>query len=165
MGFAIAGVIIAVISAALSTFMAVRNSQQQAKLAKAVQEQKDEEAAAAQSQAAFDEKQQRRRNALLIAKQNAIFAASGVDTTEGTPLFTAIDSAQQAELDALNIRTQGQRQTAGLRFESSIAKFRRHQALSGIPFEIAGGVLSAASAATSAYGSYSGKKTNLSDWI
>lgn len=162
---AIVAVAAAVIATAISTYMSVRSTQQQAALARSVQQQKEEERRAAIEQAAFDEKQNRRKNALLMAKQEAIFAASGYDTTEGTPLFTSIDSAKQAELDALNIRGAGGRQAAGLKFESNIARFRSQAAEGAIPLIIAQGVAEATSSGYTTYKRATARRPSVvSDW-
>lgn len=78
--------------------------------------------AVAQRQAAAAQEQIiRARAARMLSKQRALYAKAGV-TMEGTPLAVLADQAQQAELDALTARYEGeigaqrsQSQAAGLR--------------------------------------------------
>src|SRR5882724_106026 len=72
----IAAIAVTVAAAGLSTYAAVKSSENQAALAKAVQKQKETEAQNVAETAAFEERQTRRRTALLIGKQTAIQAAS-----------------------------------------------------------------------------------------
>ena len=58
-------------------------------------------------QAKIEEEQSRRRSAMIMGKTQAVAAAAGLDTTFGSPLDIALDQAQQAELEALNIRYMG----------------------------------------------------------
>ena len=161
-GFAIAGVVaavLAVVAAGVGTYVSVQQSQQAAEEANMVRKQKELEAQQARESAAFAETQQRRRASLLLGKQQAIEAAAGVSTSSGSPFNAEIDLTTQAELEALNIRRTGAVEAQGREWEARIAKFRRDTARGAIPFEIAGGVLSAASSATSAYGSYKYRTT------
>lgn len=58
--------------------------------------------------AAYDEARYRRTAMQTMARARANMAAAGVSTTSGTPLLLELDSARQAELEALNIRRTGQ---------------------------------------------------------
>lgn len=57
--------------------------------------------------AGIEEKASRRRATQILAKQRAIGAASGLDTSSGSPLEIMLDSARQAEEEALTIRMGG----------------------------------------------------------
>jgi len=158
MAFAVAiiGVVVAVVAAGVGTYVAVEAANAQAKEARAIRDEKEAEAANAVQTAAFEEKQHRRRMELLLGKQQAITAASGVATTSGSPLYAELDLTTQAELDALNIRRGGQLEAETKRFEARMAKYREETIRGTIPWTIASGVLSAAGSATSAYSSYKG---------
>jgi len=142
------------VAAGVGTYVAVQQSNAQAEEANAIRKQKEEEAKQARESALYQEQQLRRKQQLLLGKQQAITAAAGVDLTQGTPLYAELDFAQQAEMEALNVRRTGKIEESSRAFEARIAKFRRDTARGAIPFEIAGGVLSAASSATSAYYGY-----------
>lgn len=75
-----------------------------------------------QQQSAFDEAQARRRASLSMGSMVATSAATGVDITSGSPLFMELDSAKQAELDAMNIRRQGNLAASAKRFEARMAR-------------------------------------------
>jgi hypothetical protein len=57
-----------------------------------------------------------------IGKQRAIIGASGLDTTSGTPLDIMLESAKQAELEALMVEANSERKARGLKYQSNIAK-------------------------------------------
>jgi hypothetical protein len=111
------------------------------------------EAKSIEEQAAFQEQQSRRQSRMLIGKQIAVGAASGVDITSGSPLFMELDSVKQAELEALNIRHQGALGSASKKFEARMAKAR-------IPGIIMGGVAQAGGALAAG-----GDKSVLAGWM
>lgn len=117
------------------------------------------EAKSIEEQAAFQEGQSRRQSRMLIGKQIAAGAASGVDITSGSPLFMELDSVRQAELDALNIRHQGALGSASKRFEARMAKAR-------IPGIIMGGISQAGGslALASTAGGAGGGGSVLGNW-
>lgn len=82
-----------------------------------------------------DEFANRRNSAKVIAKQQAGAAAAGLDIGSGTPLELLMDSAYNAELNALNIRKAGQ-------FESDYYKTRARRSKASIPGLAFGGLLS-----------------------
>jgi len=69
------------------------------------------------------EQNQRTRTRLLIAEQQAGFAASGVEIGSGSALSVTADTAQFGELDALTIRNNAQREAWG--YLSQAADFTR----------------------------------------
>jgi hypothetical protein len=154
-----AAVAVAVVGAGVGTYAAVQQSQQQADLAKAVQKQKDIEAQTAVETAAFEETQHRRRIKLLMGQQEATYAASGLDPSQGTPLMRDIDLAKQGELEALSIRRGGSIEAASSRFEANIAKFQAGVYTNRIPYQVAGGVLQGTAAGLSAYSAARGRQT------
>lgn len=149
-----AAVIVAVIGAGVGTWQALEARARQEEEAEAVADSKRNEAQAARESAAFQERQHRRRMALLLGKQTAVTAAAGVSLLSGSAIGAEIDLAEQAELEALNIRRGGKIESEARLFEARIAKFRADTARGQVPFDIASGVLSAASGVTSAYSDY-----------
>jgi hypothetical protein len=156
MAFAVAivGAVIAAVAAGVGTWQAVEAHQRQAEEAKAVEDQKNKEAQAARESAAFAEQQHRRRISLLAGQQAAVTAAAGVSLSDGSPLNAEIDLTTQGELEALNLRRGGQIESQAREFEARLARYRADTAKGMIPFDIAGGVLSAASGATTSYANY-----------
>jgi hypothetical protein len=104
----------------------------------------DTRARSIEAQTDFDVTQQRRKAALYLGESNAAAAASGVAITSGSPLLHELDRVKQTEIEAQNIRAQGQTAAASTRFQS---KIMRRQ----IPFQIMGGVAQAGSSILSSY--------------
>jgi|SRR6266850_3601443 len=152
------GLAVTIISAAISTYSQVQQSEQQTDLAKAVQKQKDVEAQTAIETAKFEETQHRRRIRLLMGQQEATYAASGLDPSQGTPMIREIDLAKQGELEALAIRRGGSIEAASSRFEANIAKFQAGVYSGRVPMQITGGVLQASAASASAYNTSRGRQ-------
>ena len=151
---AVAGIAIALIGAGVGTWQAVEARQRAADEADAMQEQKKNEAQAARDAAAFEEQQHRRRMSILLGKQTAITAASGTSVLSRSAIDAEIDLTTQAELEALNIRQRGKIESQTRDFEARLAKYRADTQRGQIGYDIAGGVLTAASGATSSYGTY-----------
>ena len=156
----------AVLSAAASTYAAVQQSEQNAAMARATRKQRETEAAQAADAAMFEERQHRRRIAILLGKQQAIFAASGVDPSSGSPLVQQIDLIKQGEIEALNIRAGGSLESSERMFEAGLAKYRARTLKSQVPLQIASGVTSAVAGAGVAYSRYqTRRKTVGNTWI
>lgn len=163
-GFEIPLAALAVASAATTAAVSIKQSQDQAKVDETIGKQKQTDAATATANAAFEEHNAQRRNALILARQQAIFAAAGIDPQSGSPVTIAIDSAKQARMEELAIRSEGSQQSQALTFESRIAKYRANVARGALPYQIAGGVLSTASAGVGTYYAARGRRSVLSDW-
>lgn len=58
--------------------------------------------------AAYEEEIARKKSAKLLASQRQLYARAGVDPTRGTPLIVAMETAEEAEKEALAIRRQGE---------------------------------------------------------
>lgn len=74
--------------------------------------------------ARFEEQQSRRQAQRILAKQRAIGAASGIDTSSGSFLELMLDSAREAEEEALTIRQGGRIQANQARYAGAVAKSR-----------------------------------------
>jgi hypothetical protein len=88
--------------------------------------------------------QERYKNRDLLSRQLAVSGASGVETTSGSPLSLALESAYQGEMNVLNIGYTGQQRSAAKRYEKSVYQAQ-------VPGIITGGVLNSISAGLSAY--------------
>ena len=143
MGFAIAGLVVAVIGAGISTYAAYSQAQQQQQAAKSESAFRMQEAESARQSAAYEERQYRRRIALLLGKQEAIAGASGTDPTSGSPLLMELDNVKQGELEALNIRRTGQVAASAREYEARLARQRASFAGQQKGYAIAGGILQA----------------------
>lgn len=88
---------ISVAGSAISTYGQVQGARAQAKLIR--------------QDAQMDEDASRRNSLRIMAQRRAMGAASGLDTSSGSPLLMQLDQARQAELEALKIRYRGETQS------------------------------------------------------
>ncbi len=77
--------------------------------------------------------QERRRQRILQGQGNAIAAASGLDTTSGSPLLMELDRVRQGEMEVQSIQRAGNVAATTRRYGASLAK-------GSIPYSILGGV-------------------------
>ncbi len=128
----------------------------------------DAQARSEEANAAFQETQQRRENQFFLGDAIAKGAASGVAITSGSPLLHELDRVKQTEMQALNIRAQGQNQAASTRFQSRMVRRQ-------IPWQILTGITGAGSSLMSGYaaGGFkgsgygaagSGESSSLNNW-
>lgn len=83
-----------------------------------------QQAAFERQRAAIQEAQFRRDAARLGGKQRALLAKAGVRVAEGSPLLLQVETAAQAELEALTIRAGGDITAAQLRQEAILQRMR-----------------------------------------
>lgn len=83
-----------------------------------------QQAAFERQRAAIQEAQFRRDAARLGGKQRALLAKAGVRVAEGSPLLLQVETAAQAELEALTIRAGGDITAARLRQEAILQRMR-----------------------------------------
>ena len=133
----------ALAATAVTTNAAVKQAEYQQKLAEADKKAAKFEAQSRRDAAAFEEARFRTRAARLIGKQQAIYGASGVDTTVGSPLLMQLDSVRQAELESMNIRRTGQAGAIMADYSGSMAEYRSQWSGQQSSAAIAGGVVQA----------------------
>ena len=153
--------VLAVAATAVQTYSSIQQAEQQADEQKAVFKQKQIEAQAAQESAAYEERQQRRQIAFALGKQQAITAAAGLSTTDGTPFLQELDLVAQGELEALSIRRHGRLASSVSEFEGNIARYRRETAKSAVPLIAASGALQASSQVAGSAWSYKSYQTRV----
>jgi hypothetical protein len=105
-----------------------------------------ERAKVAQNQAFANEEAQRRTADQIIGQQRAAVTQSGF-TADGTNLDLVKQSATNAELDALNIRYEGQLQAVGDIQQANLSNMAATDATQA-------GIYNAGASALSAYGGY-----------
>jgi cobalamin biosynthesis Mg chelatase CobN len=125
---AIAAAVAAVAGAAVSAGGAVYSGIQQQHQAQQQADVAEQQAQQAQIAGAAAEQQTRERSRQVMAAQRALLGGTGV-TTEGTPLLTLLDTASQAELDALRARYTGQVRSFGELEQASLLRQRAGQYL------------------------------------
>jgi hypothetical protein len=94
----------AVAASAVSAYASYEQGEQQKKVAKYNQRAAENQAALEKEKGRLAAESERDRQRRLLATQHVRQAASGVLTTEGSPLVVAMDSARQAERDQQLIR-------------------------------------------------------------
>jgi len=87
----------------------------------------------------------------LKGKQRLAYAAAGVDISSGTPLDTMMQTARDAEMDAINIRKQGELTARNYYSDSEIL---RYQGKTGAQAATIGAGATILQGAGNAYGSY-----------
>ncbi len=88
----------------------------------------DQNAIIAKNQAVTEEFRIRRGAEKLKGKQRVAFAASGVDIGTGSPLLVLADTARQAEIDAMTVRTRGAIEEAGFKEQAVTKRYSGKQA-------------------------------------
>jgi hypothetical protein len=117
-------VAVAVIGAGISAYAASEQAAASRQAAKEQEKHLKQQAQSEVDQAAYEERQFRKRLRVLMGKQSAEMASLGIDPSSGSPLLMALDTAKQAELEAINIRRTGARAASATEFEASMAKSR-----------------------------------------
>ena len=102
---------------------------------------------------AREEQKQKALTQQLMAKQQAAFAANGVDPTFGTPLDRMVDTAKQGAIDDLTIRVSTYRQYDDVRNQA--VSYRNQAALYDMEAKNSrtAGILSAFGSMASSFGS------------
>jgi Flp pilus assembly protein TadB len=96
---AVAAVVIGVAAAGASAYASYEQAEQQKKSAKYNQRVAENQAAQAKEQGKLAAESERDRQRRLLATQHVRQAASGVLTTEGSPLVVQADSVRQGQRD------------------------------------------------------------------
>lgn len=135
------GTVSTVAGAGLSTLSSVQQARFQSAASKAQASAARREAQIEEDNAKFEEQQFRRKIGMVLGKQTAISAASGIDITSGSSLFAELDNIRQAEIEALTIRRGGALASSSKLFESRLAKMQARRYRSSIPGIVAGGVV------------------------
>lgn len=108
-----------------------------------------------------NEEAQRRKSAQDMGHLRAGLAENGIGLDSGTATDLTEQSALNAEMDALNIRYQGQTQARAYKTQSALDTQAANQARSNASAAMTQGYLSAGSAALTGYGRYSNYQARL----
>lgn len=95
----------------------------------------------AEQEAAAEEARRRRESSREMGAIRAGIAKSGVQSA-GTPLMVLAQSAEEAEMDALSAKWQGQTSADLYRMEAASARQRGKAAKQAIPFNVGSSLLS-----------------------
>lgn len=116
-----------------------------------------QQAAVALQQSGLEEEHQRRENRAFLAEQRAAIAEAGTGLLSSSNQRLVVQSARDAEQDALNIRYAGLLEAHGLMARSSQSAYQAKAAKSQLPGLRASGYLSAIGAGLSGYSSGGGR--------
>jgi hypothetical protein len=122
-GVEIAVVAVAVAGAAVSAYAAYESGQQQAAAARYNRKVAQNQATSAQDQGELAAERERERNRRLLASQRAAYGASGVITTEGSPLLVQMDSAREAVRSEQLLRYNADLAETGFRSQATLQGF------------------------------------------
>lgn len=114
------------ISAAIGAVGAIQQSRQASATANYNARQQEVSANVARRQAAAREEMQRKEARKFLGRQRAAIAESGTGFG-GTNQDIAVQSALDAELDALNIRYQGELEARGLNEQANLTRLEGRQ--------------------------------------
>lgn len=116
--FAIIAIVGAVVAAASTAMAAKAQADAQRFQAKLAERQAETERQIAERKA----EDQRRKTSALIASQRALFAGSGIDPGEGTPLLVTSDTAREGKLGELDILFGGENRASDLHATANLRK-------------------------------------------
>ena len=152
---AIAAAVAATAAAAASAYAQHQAGEAQAKAAKYQARLTENQAIAARQAAAVAEARSRERTDRVRALARTRAEASGVSSTEGSPLLVMMENAREAELEAQLIRYGGETQAGFLGDEAKLHLFSgrvaRNQAAIGAGTTLLSGVANAAGVGASYY--------------
>lgn len=101
----------------------------------------ERDAEISRQQSAVEEARVRRESARDIGRIRAGISKSGV-TFEGTPLLVLAESAEMAELDALNVRWTGENAVSASKSEATLQRMKGASAKKALPFAVGSTLLS-----------------------
>lgn len=148
-----AGVIVAVVAAGIGAYSASEQAAAQEQQAKYNKRVASNQAQATQNAAAVAEDNQREHDRRVLAQQRALAGGAGL-STEGSALLVMIDSAKQAELDAVRIRYGGAQSAQGLEDQAGLFGSAATQAKKQGQIGVGTTLLTGASNAVGSYARY-----------
>ena len=153
MAFAIIGAVAAAVGAVVAAYGTYETGQQQQAASEYNKKVARNQAQAARDAASIQEDAIRDRDRRLLARQRAEVGASGY-TAEGSPLSVMLDSAQEAELEALRVRYGGASAAAGAQSDAQLQSFYGQNAARAGTIGAGGTLLTAAGQAAGAASRY-----------
>ena len=118
-GALIASIVGVVVSAGIGAYAASESAAAAERQSKYNKRLAENQAQAAKNAAAVAEDTQREHDRRILAQQRALVGGAGL-STEGSALLVMIDSAKQAELDAVRVRYGGELQAGGLEDQAGL---------------------------------------------
>ena len=140
-----------IIGAAVSAYAAYASSQAQAAALSYQQKVQRNQAIAAEQAAGVAAENARRQHQQVLAIQRARLGASGVASSEGSPLLVQMDSAEQAALDEARILYSGKIQASGYRSEAILSGYQARTTRAIGTLAAGGSLLSGAGRAYAGY--------------
>lgn len=117
----------------------------------------EQNAESAASAGSANEEAQRRKSAVEMGRLRAGMAENGIGLDSGTATDITEQSAMNAELDALNVRYQGQVQARDYKAQGALGRMSAQQARNNASTAVTSGYLNGAAKALTAGMQYAGK--------
>jgi len=144
----------AVAGAGVSAYSAYEQGQEQKRVAEANARMAEYQAKQAKDAAALKAAQYKREADRRMASIRAGFAASGVATTEGTPLLVLMESAEEVAKDELRIKRGGDQTAWGLLQEANIQRIGGKSAATKGYYGAGASLLGGAARVAGSYGTW-----------
>lgn len=151
------GAAAAAVGAGVTAYSAIQAGQEQKKVSEANARMAEYQAKQAKEAAALKAAQYRKEADRRMASIRAGFAASGVATTEGTPLMVLMESAEEVAADELRIKRGGEQTAWGLLEEANIQRIGGKSAATAGAWGAGASLLGGASRVAGSYSSWGGK--------
>ena len=149
------GMLIAmVLATAVSAYSSYESGQQQKKASEYNASVAEWQAGEARKAAELKASDYQKEAALRLSRMRASYGASGVETTEGTPLLVLMESAKEAETDRQRILYGGEVSSWGLLSQATLDRYAGKGAARAGTLGAGASLLSGASSAASIYSSY-----------
>ena len=159
MGFAIAGVVIAIVAAAVSAYAQYEQGQTQQKIGKFNAKTAANEAQARRHAAEIERQNKREEYAAIQARNRANLGAAGVVPTEGTPLLVQVTDAETAALNEARITYSGEVGARASEGEAIVQKFIGKRAAQQGVVQAGASLLSGVGSAVGGYARYNAGRT------
>lgn len=121
----------------------------------------EQNASSAMAAASANEDAKRRQSAHQMGQLRAGLAENGIGLNSGTAGDLTEEAAMNAELDALNIRYQGQQQARDYKAQAALGVQQAQQANANASAARTSGYLTAGASALQGYGRYAGYQAQL----
>ncbi len=145
---------IAAVSAGAEMYSQKKQSDYQNEVADYNQKAANQEAKEMDDKAASDAEKDSEHNRQLLAKQEAIMAAGGMDSTKGSALDILSQTASLGRKESMNVLNNDEDQANNLRQQAQMIGYKNNAQQSNLPWAMAGTALSGASQISNIWSNY-----------
>jgi hypothetical protein len=145
---------IAAVSAGAEMYSQKKQSDYQDEVAQYNQKVANQEAKEMDDKAASDAEKDSEHNRQLLAKQEAIMAAGGMDSTKGSALDILSQTASLGRKESMNVLNNDENQANNMRQQAQMIGYKNNAQQSNLPWAMAGSALSGASQVSNIWSNY-----------